>query len=429
MTTKPYLLWIRNAAMLVPVCARGERVLAGAAQNEPSVLSGAVGGYSVLVDASGCIAAVGSDVGAVDEQLCERVIDAHGRCVLPGLVDAHTHPVWAGDRVHEFKLKLAGASYMEIHAAGGGIGFTVRHTRDASEAELEHSLLRRLDRMLAFGTTTVEAKSGYGLECEAEMKLLRVMHRAAVRAHPVELSPTFLGAHSVPKGLTSAEAADDIVRRQIPRLVELRHAGLLACENVDVFVEQGVYSADDARRILRAGADAGLRLNFHGDELHLMRSGELAEELRAAAVSHLELVDDAGIAAMQRAGSIGVLLPTTAYILRLHPPPARKMIDAGVAVALGSDFNPNAHCLSMPMAMNMACVLFRMTLNEALVAATINAAASIGRGATHGSIEVGKRADLILTQPGTTWEHLIYEIADPPIGIVVKGGKVCFEQS
>jgi imidazolonepropionase len=424
---KRFLLWIRNASMVVQVCANGEQVLVGAAQNEPAILSGRVGGYSVLVDAHGNVASVGVDDGSVAESDCERVIDARGRCVLPGFVDGHTHPVWAGDRVHEFKMKLAGATYMEIHAAGGGIGFTVRHTRDATEDELERLLLARLDRMLAAGSTTVEAKSGYGLECEAEMKLLRVMHRSAVRAHAVELSPTYLGAHSVPKGITSREATDDIVTKQIPRLVELRAAGVLACENVDVFVEQGVYSAADARRILRAGTDAGLRINFHGDELHLMRSGELAEELKAAAVSHLELIDDAGIAAMERCGAVAVLLPTTAYILRLHPPPARKMIDAGVAVALGSDFNPNAHCLSMPMTMNMACVLFRMTLNEALVAATINSAASIGRAATHGSIEVGKRADLILTQPGTTWEHLIYEIADPPIAMVVKGGRVVHE--
>jgi imidazolonepropionase len=384
----------------------------------------------VLVGVDGRIAHVGHSLpDAFAESQCARIVDASQCCVLPGFVDAHTHPVWAGDRVHEFKLKLAGATYLEIHAAGGGIGFTVRHTRDASDADLEASLISRLDRMLALGTTTVEAKSGYGLECELEMRLLRVMHRSPVRAHPVELSPTYLGAHSVPKGLSSAEAATDIVDKQIPRLVELRAANLLACENIDVFVEKGVYSIDDARRILRAGTAANLRINFHGDELNLMRSGELAEELAATAVSHLELVDDAGIDAMQRAGTVAVLLPTTAYVLRLHPPPARKMIERGVAVALGSDFNPNAHCLSMPMAMNMACVLFRMTLNEALVAATINAAASIGRGATHGSIEVGKQADFVITRPGTTWEHLIYEIGDPPIGTVIKSGEVVFPKT
>ena len=192
----------------------------------------------------------------------------------------------------------------------------------------------------------MRVRAGYGLECEAEMRLLRVMHRAAVRAHAVELSPTYLGAHSVPKGATAAAATEDIVTRQLPELERQRAAGRLRCESIDAFVEKGVFESADAQRLLAAGKALGLAVNFHGDELTLQHSGALAEALGARAVSHLEMIDAAGIAALRRAGSVAVLLPTTAYVLRLHPPPARALIDAGVPVALGSDFNPNAHCLS-----------------------------------------------------------------------------------
>jgi imidazolonepropionase len=191
----------------------------------------------------------------------------------------------------------------------------------------------------------------------------------------------------------------------------------------DVFCEKGVFEAEDTRRILEAGAAAGLKLNFHGDEIHPMQSGTLAADLHAHAISHLEMVDEDGIKAMATHDPpiFGVLLPTTKYILKLPSPPARRMIEKGVPIALGSDFNPNAHCLSMPMTMNMACVLFGMTMKESLVGATINAAASINRSKTHGSLEVGKFADLLLMK-AVQWEQIIYEMVDPPLDYVVKKG-------
>lgn len=411
-------LRILHAAQLVAVTTRGQLFLRGAEQNTVEVILD--GG--VVVGNDGNILFVGSSA-EVETQSAgytfDEDIDATGRCVLPGFVDAHSHPVWSGDRCHEFKLKLAGATYMEVQKAGGGIAFTVRHTAASTEEELGVLLRQRLDRMLRCGTTTAEAKSGYGLEKDTELKMLRVIHQAKGR-HPIDLVSTFLGAHAVPAGMTS-EQATAAVLEMIPVVVAERDAGLNDVENIDVFCETGVFSCDESRRILAAGAAAGMEINFHGDELSALQSGELAGELSALAVSHLEHVSPEGIAAMARRPTFAVLLPTTVYVLRIAPPPTRAFIDGGVPVALGSDFCPNAHCLSMPMTMNLACVLMRMTCNEALVAATINAAASIKRSHVCGSIEVGKWGDLVLLD-APLWEHVIYEMGDAPVTAVFKKG-------
>ncbi|KAI8511180.1 putative imidazolonepropionase [Branchiostoma belcheri] len=399
-------LLVRGARQAVLVCRAGERALRG---EEMKTLA------SLEQD---------GDNGKYGSTKFDRVIDAAGMSILPGLIDGHTHPVWAGDRVHEFAMKLAGATYMEVHKAGGGINFTVEHTRRASEDELYTLFRDRLLRMVRAGTTLVECKSGYGLEVETEMKMLRVIQRAK-RELPIEISSTFCGAHSVPRGSTMEQATDDVINVQLPRLRELMKSGDLEVDNIDVFCEKGVFDVDSTRRILQAGVEAGLAINFHGDELHPMNSAELGAELKARAISHLEEISDAGIKAMADSGSVAVILPTTAYILRLTPPPARKMIDSGVVVALGSDFNPNAFCLSMPMTMHLACVNFRMSMNESLAAATINAAASLGRAETHGSLEVGKFGDLVIIN-APRWEHLIYQLAghDHLIKYVVKKGEV-----
>jgi imidazolonepropionase len=350
-------------------------------------------------------------------------LDGTGKSVVPGLVDGHTHPVWAGDRCHEFAAKLAGATYMDIHKMGGGISFSVRHTKEASEEELTRLLQERLKRMSKFGTTLAEAKTGYGLEKETELKMLRVLTKEARSVScGVDLVSNYL-VHSIPKGQTSTDATKDVLENQLPALGEAMKDGSVDCELVDVFCDKGIFEIEDTRKILEAGVALGLSINFHGDELHPIKASELAGELGALACSHLEMVSDEGIAALGKRPTVAVLLPTTAYVLRLHPPPARKMIEAGVPVALGSDFNPNAHCLSMPMTMNLACILLRLTMPEALVAATINAAHSMNRSATHGSLEHGKAGDLLLLNC-PSWEHLIYEIADPPIQHVFKGGSL-----
>uniref|UniRef100_A0A8C7YMN6 Probable imidazolonepropionase n=1 Tax=Oryzias sinensis TaxID=183150 RepID=A0A8C7YMN6_9TELE len=400
-------LLVKNAKQVVLICRNREKFLNKDGMKSLSVIENG----SVVIGRDGLIKAVGpaETISAqYPESSCDHVIDATDMCVLPGLVDAHTHPVWAGDRVHEFAMKLAGASYMDVHRAGGGIHFTVEHTRAAAASELLDALTRRLQRMLRAGTTLVECKSGYGLELQTEVKMLEVIE-AARRSLPINISSTYCGAHAVPKGRTEAEATADILQVQLPRLKELMSAGTLQVDNIDVFCERGVFGLSSTHRILQAGRDMGLNINFHGDELHPMNSAQLGAELGALAISHLEEVTDEGIVAMATAKTAAILLPTTAYILRLPQPRARDMLDAGVIVALGSDFNPNAFCCSMPIVMHLACVNMRMSMSEALAAATINAAYALGRAHTHGSLEVNKHGDLLVLNC-CRWEHLIYQL-------------------
>ncbi|XP_075789803.1 putative imidazolonepropionase [Pelodiscus sinensis] len=419
-------LLLRNAQQLVLVCTEGEKYLLQAGMHSLAVLSNA----SLVIGTDGCVKAVGH-ADAIHQQFSdasfEKIIDCSGKCVLPGLVDAHTHPVWAGDRVHEFAMKLAGDSYMDIHQAGGGIHFTVEHTQRASEEELFSTFKHRLLRMLRAGTTLVECKSGYGLNLETELKMLKVIERAR-RLLDINISSTYCGAHSVPKGKTATEATDDIIINHLPKLKELDLNKEIHVNNIDVFCEKGVFDLNCTRRILQAGKNMGLQINFHGDELHPMKSAELGAELGAQAISHLEEISDEGISAMARAKCAAVLLPTTAYMLRLKQPQARKMLKEGVIVALGSDFNPNAYCYSMPMVMHLACVNMKMSMKEALVAATINAAYALGRSNTHGSIEIGKEGDIIIIN-SSRWEHLIYQFGGHQelIEYVIVKGKVIYK--
>ncbi|KAG7495523.1 putative imidazolonepropionase [Solea senegalensis] len=417
-------LLVKNAQQVVLICSGGQKYLTGHELQSLSVIENG----SVVIGGDGLIKAVGpaeTIAARFSEATFDKVIDASGMCVLPGLVDAHTHPVWAGDRVHEFAMKLAGASYMDVHRAGGGIHFTVEHTRAAAASDLLTSLKSRLVRMQRAGTTLVECKSGYGLELHAELKMLQVIEEAG-RSLPINISSTFCGAHAVPRGKTEAEATEDVLQVQLPLLKEQMSAGNLKVDNIDVFCERGVFDVASTRSILRAGKDMGLNINFHGDELHPMNAAQLGAELGALAVSHLEEVSDEGIAAMAEAKTAAVLLPTTAYILRLPQPRARDMLEAGVIVALGSDFNPNAYCCSMPIVMHLACVNMKMSMTEALAAATINAAYALGRSHTHGSLEVDKHGDLLLLN-ATRWEHLIYQLGghqELVRYVVVKGNVV-----
>ena len=421
MASNSFKLRIRNA-QIVTVCDSKESFKAGPEQGKISIVENG----TIVINNEGLV----EEVGAADlmaqkykDATFAMDLDGTGKSVVPGLVDGHTHPVWAGDRCHEFAAKLAGATYMDIHKMGGGIGFSVKHTKEASEEELSLLLQERLKRMSKFGTTLAEAKTGYGLEKETELKMLRVLTKESRSvACGVELVSNYL-VHSIPKGSTSAEATKDVLENQMPALKEAIKEGSVDCELVDVFCDKGIFEIEETKKILEAGVAMGLSVNFHGDELHPIKASELAGELGALACSHLEMVSDEGIASLAKRPTVAVLLPTTAYILRLHPPPARKLIDASVPVALGSDFNPNAFCLSLPMTMNFACVLLRLTMQEALVAATINAAHSMNRSATHGSLEPGKVGDLLLLK-SSSWEHLIYEIADPPIELVFKRGSV-----
>ncbi|VDD90779.1 unnamed protein product [Enterobius vermicularis] len=364
-----------------------------------------------------------------DKDGCQSRLSANGGVILPGLVDAHTHPIFAGDRVHEFAMKLAGATYLEVQKTGGGILFTMEKTRAASEEELLGDFEERVLMMIKNGTTTLEAKSGYGLNTLAEMKMLRVIDMAAGYL-PIEIVGTFCGGHAIPKDSDEETQTNLIIDEMIPEIVKEKQEGrLTAIKNIDVFCEKGNFGVDATRRILAAGKKHGLDINFHAEELNYIGGAEMGASLQARAMSHLENISEEGIKAMSASGTAAVLLPTTAFTLRIKPPPARQMIDEGVIVALGSDFNPNAYCLAMPMVMHLACINMRMSMSEALVAATINSAYALGLGRTHGALTAGRYGDaIVINQP--KWEHLIYQFGchNFIIDAVIKNGNIVYSK-
>ena len=355
----------------------------------------------------------------------ERTLDAGGKVVIPGFVDAHTHPVFAGTRENEFELRLAGKSYVEIAAAGGGIASSVRGVREASKEVLTARLLVRLDRFLALGTTTVEAKTGYGLSLEEELKCLEVIRDAAAQ-HPVELVPTFLGAHDYPPEFKDrkSEYVDLLLEEMLPAVAE---SGL--AEYADVFTESHVFGIDDSRRIMERAADLGLRLRLHVDQLTPLGGAELAAELGADSADHLECISDEGIAALGEAGVVPVLCPLVPlFIGQEEEAPGRRIVDAGLAPAVATDFNPGScYVQSLPEALSWAALRYGLSAAECLVSATLNAACSLKRGETLGTLEVGKQADLVITDLPNL-EHLTYELGRSPVRVVVKRGEVVHER-
>jgi imidazolonepropionase len=323
-----------------------------------------------------------------------EVVDANGGVVMPGFVDAHTHPVFAGTRVNEFEERSQGATYQEIAARGGGIQSTVNATRAATPDELLASGKRYADWFLSTGTTTVEAKSGYGLTVEDELKILRVIKRLNEET-PLRYVATFLGAHTIPAEYKSRRETyvSLIIDEMLPRVAAEKLA-----EFCDVFCEEAVFTIDEAREILSGARYHGLELRIHGDQLSLSGGAKLAAELRTATADHLEHTDAAGIAALKSANVQPVLLPGSVYALgSTHYPAAREMIDAGLAVVLATDFNPGSSPTpSMPMILSLASTQMKMTPAESITAATINAAYSLNRGEKLGSLEVGKDADFVI---------------------------------
>jgi imidazolonepropionase len=353
-----------------------------------------------------------------------RLIDAGGKAVLPGFVDAHTHVVFAGDRVDEFERRLEGASYLEIMAAGGGIMSTVRATRAASEDQLAAESAARLRRMLAHGTTTAEAKSGYGLTTADELKMLRVIDRLNA-GQPLELVPTFLGAHALPAEYADrAEEFLDLVVNDMLPAVAARGGEL---PFVDIFCDEGAFTPAQLERVLGAARALGFPLKAHLDEFAALGGTPPAAALGATSVDHLIASGDSDLAALrEHPATIPTLMPATPFGLGLgRYAPARRMIDEyGLAVALGSDLNPGTcWCVAMPFAIALACRGMRMTPAEALVAATLNAAYAVGRGEQIGSLEPGKQADvLILGVPD--YRHLAYRVADNLVEMVIKRGRI-----
>lgn len=352
---------------------------------------------------------------------CE-VVEADGRVVLPGFVDAHTHPVFAGNRADEFEQRALGASYQQIAAAGGGIKSTVRKTRAASEDELVAAGKRYANWFLRCGTTTVEAKSGYGLTTADELKMLRAIRRLNAET-PLRYVPTFLGAHTVPAEFAgrSDEYVALVIEEMLPRVASEQLA-----EYCDVFCEAGAFSVNESRRILTQARSLGLSLRIHADQLSLNGGAALAAELGAVTADHLEHADAAGIAALKAARVQPVLLPASVLMIgAARYPDARAMIEAGLAVILATDFNPGSSPVaSMLLVLTLACTQMKMTPAEALTAATINAAYSLGRGAEIGSLEAGKRADFVLHDCADYRELAYFAGLEHPAAVYVAGQPV-----
>jgi imidazolonepropionase len=347
----------------------------------------------MLVD-DGLISAVGSSDEIEKKASDAKIVSAAGRIVLPGFVDAHTHLVFAGNRLDDFERRGRGESYEQIAAAGGGIWFTVQKTRAASEADLFQEATRHLQWFLQSGTTTIETKSGYGLTVEDELKILRVVRRLN-RETPVEFIPTFLGAHAVPPEYRASPEryVQLIVEQMLPRVCSEKLA-----EFCDIFCERGYFNIEQSRQILTAAKKLGLGIRAHVDQLTNSGGAKLAAELGATTADHLERTDEQGIAALKAAGVQPVLLPGSVYALGSTVyPRARQMIEAGLAVVLATDFNPGSSpTSSMPMVLSLACTQLKMSPAEAVSAATINAAYSLNRGSHIGSLESGKLANFSL---------------------------------
>lgn len=384
-------IWIKHAAQLATIA--GEN---GPRKRKEMSELGIIEDGSVWIE-NGVITAIGTTE-ELERQYGERtseaeIIDATGRLVTPGLVDPHTHVAYGGSREREFEMRLEGATYMEIMNAGGGIHATTRMTREATEDELVEQTVRRLDSFLKHGVTTVEGKSGYGLDLETELKQLRAMKRLN-EIHPIDIVPTFMGAHAVPqqyKG-NENEYIESIINDMLPVVAKEK----LAVFN-DVFCEVGVFTPEQSKRILEAGKKLGLIPKIHADEIESYGGAELAAKVGAISAEHLLKASDEGIKQMAEAGVIACLLPATALYLREDAAKGRQMVDEGVAVAISTDCNPGSSpTTSMPLVMNLACISMRLTPAEALVAATMNAACAIRMEDKVGSLEVGKQGDVVM---------------------------------
>jgi imidazolonepropionase len=401
-------LLVRDLRQLATPSSAARSPLRGAALREVEVIEGAF----VLCE-GGRIAAVGHmrELPAIDGEVVE--VDGSGLCAVPGFVDCHTHPCFLGDRVDEFALRAAGATYEELHAAGGGILSTVRATRAGGEPELHAAVRRHRDWMLRSGTTTFEGKSGYGLDRETELASLRAVADA-------DGSPTWLGAHAVPSEFDDGDQYLDFALAEV-----LPEAARIA-DAADVFVEEGAFSVEQARRYLEACRDAALALRLHGDQFTERGAIDLAIEVGARSIDHLEATGAHGVRTLAASDVAAVLLPASAIFLDRPMPPARELVDAGAVVALATDFNPgSAFCESLPLVCALACTQLHLAPAEALACCTLNAAHVLGRAERCGRVAPGCDADLVLFD-APDWRYLAYHLGGDLAAAVVRRGEVAW---
>lgn len=410
---------IINANELV-TCS-GFKAKSGAEMSKLGIIEN---GAVVIED--GIIKAVGktSDILKEYDETKYEVIDATNKAVLPGFVDPHTHFVFGGYRHEEFSWRLKGENYMEIMKRGGGILSSVKMTKEATEEELYESGLKRLDSMLSFGVTTVEGKSGYGLDFDTEIKQLETMKKLE-KVHPIDIVSTFLGAHAVPKEYKGNEDAfiDYVIDEVMPTVVEKDLA-----EFCDIFCEKSVFSVEQSRKLLTKAKEMGLKLKLHADEIVQLGGAELSAELGAISADHLLQASDEGLALMAEKGVVATLLPGTAFSLKAEYARGRYMIDNGLSVALATDLNPGS-CFteSVPLIFALATLYMKLTTEEAINAFTINAAASLDRADSIGSIDVGKKADIIVLE-FPSYKFIPYHIGVSTVEKVVKNGNLVFDK-
>lgn len=356
------------------------------------------------------------DIGTNLEYPAKEEIDASGKIVLPGFIDPHTHLVFAGTREFELEWKINGLSYMDIKKNGGGIEYTVEKTRAATFHQLVKESFPRLHTMLTYGTTTCEAKSGYGLDLETEHRILDV-NQYLTDHHPIDIVSTFLGAHAVPKGITTNDYIDMIINEMLPMVSS-------KADFCDVFCEQDFFSVDQARLILEAGKKYGLRPKIHADEFNDNEGALIASKVKAISAEHLIHISPNGIKALAQNNIIGVLLPGTPFCSMTNKyAPARVMIDAGVPIALATDLNPNCYVENMQFIIQLGCFFMKMTPAEAICAATYNAACAINREHLVGSIEIEKKADIIILNC-PKFQHIPYHFGINHVETVIKNGRL-----
>lgn len=407
---------IRHIGQLVT--PEGYKALRGAAMGQLKIINNAA-----IYIRDGIIQQVGNDA-ELAAMLAHRldeieIISAHHKCVMPGIVDPHTHFLFAGAREKEFTNRLKGKPYLEILAEGGGICATMRATREAGEPELYAKAKALLVKMLRMGITTIEGKSGYGLDKENELKMLRVLKKLQQR-EPVNLVTTFLGAHAVPPEYqdNSDGYVEYIINEMLPVIAE---EGL--AEFTDVFCEKGVFSNEQTRKILSAAKQAGMKVKMHADEMHSSGGAGLAVDMDCFSADHLLAISEADVEKIAASDTVAVLLPATAFCMRKNFAPARKMIDKGAIVALASDYNPGScYTYSVPLIIALAVISMNMSLEEVITAMTLNAAAAIDRAAAVGSIQPGKKADLLILDT-LDYRNLVYETGINLVGQVIKDGK------